>query len=79
MTPIILTVVVIVSLITVLAVYLSVIGVLLSRIADNLDDCLGNVKTIMRQAEVILSGVGRINQTGGVVAEALPLRVPPTN
>ena len=74
MTLIILTVVVIVSLITVLAVYLYVIGVLLNRIAD-LDDCLGNVKTIMRQAEVILSGVGRINQTGGVVAEALPLLV----
>jgi hypothetical protein len=36
MTLIILTVVVIASLIAVLAVYLSVIGVLLNRIADNL-------------------------------------------
>jgi hypothetical protein len=44
MTLIIVTVVVIASLIAVLAVYLSVIGVLLNRIADNLDDCLGNVK-----------------------------------
>jgi hypothetical protein len=72
---IILTVVVIVSLIAVLAVHLYVIGVLLNRIADNLDDCLGNVKTITGQAEVILPGVGRINQTGGVVAGALPLLV----
>ena len=72
---IILTVVVIASLIAVLAVYLSVIGVLLNRIADNLDDCLGNVKIIMRQAEVVLPGVGRINQTGDVVAGALPLLV----
>ena len=75
MTLIILTVVVIASLIAVLAVYLYVIGVLLNRIADNLDDCLGNVKTIMGQAEVILPGVGRINQTGAVVAGALPLLV----
>jgi hypothetical protein len=73
MTLIILTVVVIASLIAVLAVYLSVIGVLLNRIADNLDDCLGNVKIIMGQAEVVLPGVGRINQTGDVVAGALPL------
>jgi hypothetical protein len=75
MTLIIFTVVVIASLIAVLAVYLSVIGVLLNRIADNLDDCLPNVKIIIRQAEVIGPGVGRINQTGGVVATALPLLV----
>jgi hypothetical protein len=75
MALIILTVVVIVSLIAVLAVYLSMIGVLLNRVADNLDDCLGNVKIIMGQAEVVLPGIGRINQTGGVVAEALPLLV----
>ena len=75
MTLIILTVVVIASLIAVLAVYLSVIGVLLNRIADSLDDCLGNVKIIMGQAEVVLLGVGRINQTGDVVAGALPLLV----
>ena len=60
-------------MIAVLAVYLSVIGVLLNRIAENLDDCLGNVKIIMGQAEVIRPGVGRINQTGDVVAGALPL------
>lgn len=72
---IILTVVVIASLIAVLAVYLFVIGVLLNRIADNLDDCLGNVKKITGQAEVVIPGVERINQTAGVVAGALPLLV----
>ena len=75
MTLIVLTVVVIVLLIAVLAIFLFTIGVLLNRIADNLDDCLQNVKTIAGQAEVILPGVGRINQTGGVVAGALPLLV----
>jgi hypothetical protein len=73
MTLIILTVVVTVSLIAVLAVYLSVIGVLLNRIADNLDDCLGNVKTIAQQAEPVLPGIEHINRTGGVVSGALPL------
>ena len=75
MTLIILTVVVIALLIAVLAVFLLAIGVLLNRIADNLDDSLGNVKKIAGQAEVIIPGVGRINQTGGVVAGALPLLI----
>jgi hypothetical protein len=75
MTLIVLTVVVIASLIAVLAIFLFTIGVLLHRVADNLDDCLQNVKKIAGQAEVILPGVGRINQTGGVVAGALPLLI----
>ena len=75
MTLIVLTVVVIALLIAVLALFLFAIGVLLNRVADNLDDCLQNVKTIAGQAEVIIPGVGRINQTGGVVAGALPLLV----
>jgi len=73
MTLIILTVVVIALLIAVLAIYLLIIGVLLSRIADNLDDCLGNVKTIVTHAEVIIPGVEHINRTGATVAGALPL------
>jgi hypothetical protein len=73
MTLIILTVVVIGLLVAVLAIYLFVIGVLLNRIADNLDDCLGNVKTIATQAEPVIPGVEHINRTGGVVAGALPL------
>jgi hypothetical protein len=75
MTLIILTVVVIASLIAVLATFLFVIGALLRRIADNLDDCLQNVKKVAGQAEVIIPGVERINQTGGVVAGALPLLI----
>jgi uncharacterized membrane protein len=73
MTLVILTVVLIGLLIAVLAIYLFTIGVLLNRIADNLDDCLGNVKTIAQQAETIIPGVEHINRTGGVVAGALPL------
>lgn len=75
MTLIIFTVVVIASLIVVLAVFLFAIGALLNRIADNLDDCLGNVITIAGQAEVVIPGVERIDQTGQVVAGALPLLV----
>lgn len=70
---IVLTVVCIGALIAVLALYLLTIGILLNRIADNLDDCLGNVKTIATQAEPVISGVEHINRTGGVVAGALPL------
>jgi uncharacterized membrane protein len=68
-----LTIVVIGLLIAVLAIFLFVIGVLLNRIADNLDDCLGSVKTIVQQCEVIVPEVEHINRTGGVVAGALPL------
>lgn len=70
---IVLSVVVIALLIAVLAIFLLVIGIMLNRIADNLDDCLGNVKTIAQQAEVIIPAVEHINRTGGVVAGALPL------
>jgi uncharacterized membrane protein len=73
MTLIVLTVVLAASLIAVLAIYLFTVGVLLNRIADNLDDCLGNVKTIAKHAETIIPGVKHINRTGGVVAGALPL------
>jgi hypothetical protein len=75
MTLIVLTVVAIALLIAVLAIYLFAIGALLNRIADHLDDSLQNVKKIAGQAEVILPGVARINQTGGVVVGALPLLV----
>lgn len=69
------TVVVIGALIGVLAVFLFIIGALLSRIAANLGDCLRSVKKIKEQAEVVIPGVERINLTGGVVAGALPLLV----
>ncbi|MGH3806262.1 MAG: hypothetical protein ACRDRU_06440 [Pseudonocardiaceae bacterium] len=70
---ILLTVVVIGLLVAVLAIFLFVIGVLLNRIADNLDDCCESVKTIVKQCEVIVPEVEHINRTGGVVAGALPL------
>ncbi|MGH3896838.1 MAG: hypothetical protein ACRDTA_01015 [Pseudonocardiaceae bacterium] len=70
---IVLSVVLIATLIAVLAIFLLVIGVMLSRIADNLDDCCESVKTIVKHAEVIVPGVEHINRTGGVVAGALPL------
>jgi hypothetical protein len=68
-----LTVACIASLIAVLSIFLFIIGVLLNRIAENLDDCLGNVKKISQQVEVIIPGIERINRTGGVVAGALPV------
>ncbi len=73
MTLIALTVVVIALVIAVLAIYLFVIGMLLNRIADNLDDSLQNVNKIAEQADVIVPAVERINGTGGVVVGALPL------
>lgn len=70
---IVLTVVVIALMIAVLAIFLFVIGMLLNRTADNLDDCAQNVKKIAHQAEVIGPAIGRINETGTTVIGALPL------
>lgn len=70
---IVLTVVVIALLIAVLAIFLFRIGVLLSRTANDLDDCAQNVKNISYQAEVIGPGIVRINETGTTVLGALPL------
>jgi hypothetical protein len=75
MTLIVLTVVVIALLIAVLAIYLFVLGVLLNRIAGNLDDCLKNVMKIAGHAHAIGPGIKRINKAGGEVVGALPLLV----
>jgi hypothetical protein len=72
-TLVILTVVDIVLLVAGLAVYLYWAGTLLTRIAGNLEECSELVQTIVRNAEVIEPAVGHINETGGVVAGALPL------
>ena len=72
-TLIVLSVVDIVLLIAGLAFYLFVVGGQLSRIATNLEECSELVRTIDRNAEVIVPGVERINHTGGVIAGALPL------
>ncbi len=70
---VILTVVVIVLLVAGLAFYLYWTGTLLDRIGANLEECAEEVRTIVGHAELIGPGVGHINETGGVVAGALPL------
>jgi hypothetical protein len=70
---VVLTVVDIVLLIAGLAFYLYWVGTLLTRIAGNLEECADLVRTIVGHAKLIGPGVEHINQTGGVVAGALPL------
>jgi hypothetical protein len=72
-TLVVLTVVDIVLLIAGLAFYLFWVGTLLTRIAGNLEECAEIVRTIVGHAKLIGPGVEHINQTGGVVAGALPL------
>jgi hypothetical protein len=67
------TVIDVVLLIAGLAFYLFWVGSLLTRIAGNLEECAEIVRTIVGHAELIGPGVGHINETGGVVAGALPL------
>ncbi|MBO0813661.1 MAG: hypothetical protein J2P30_00685 [Actinobacteria bacterium] len=67
------TVIDIVLLIAGLAFYLYWVGSLLTRIAGNLEECPGIVRAIVGHAKLIGPGVEHINQTGGVVAGALPL------
>ena len=67
------TVIDIVLLIAGLAFYLYWVGTLLARIATNLEECAEIVQTIVGHARLIGPGVGHINETGGVVAGALPL------
>jgi hypothetical protein len=63
----------IVLLVAGLAFYLYWVGTLLTRIAGNLEECVEIVPTIVAHAKLIGPGVGHINETGGVVAGALPL------
>jgi hypothetical protein len=72
-TLVILTLADIVLLVAGLAFYLYWAGTLLTRIAANLEECAGLVATIRDNAKVIEPAVGHINETGGVVAGALPL------
>jgi hypothetical protein len=68
-TLVVLTVIVIAGL----AVYLYWAGTLLNRVAANLEESSELVGTIGANAKLIGPGVEHINQTGGVVAGALPL------
>jgi hypothetical protein len=70
---VVLTVIVIVLLIAGLAFYLYWAGTLLDRIGAKLEGAAGIVRGIVADAELIGPGVEHINQTGGVVAGALPL------
>jgi hypothetical protein len=72
-TLVILTLVDIVLLVAGLAFYLYWAGTLLTRIAGNLEECADLVRTIVTDAKLIGPAVGHINETGGVVAGALPL------
>jgi hypothetical protein len=67
------TVIVIAALIAGLAFFLYWVGTLLTRIAGNLEEAFGTAATIVGHAKLIGPGVEHINQTGGVVAGALPL------
>lgn len=73
MTLIVMTVTVATLMIAVLAVYLFMIGGLLNRTADNLGDCLQNLRAVVGQATVISPGVTRLNKTGEELLGALPL------
>ena len=70
---VIFTLIDIVLLVAGLAFYLYWVGSLLARIAGNLEECAQIVRTIVGHAELIGPGVGHINETGAVVAGALPL------
>ena len=70
---VVLTVLEIVLLAAGLAFFLFWVGTLLTRIAGNLEECAEIVQTIVGHARLIGPGVEHINQTGGVVAGALPL------
>ena len=56
-----------------LAVYLFIVGGQLTRIATNLETCRDLVREIGANAEPIAQDVAHINDTGGVIAGALPL------
>ena len=72
-TLVIWSVVDIVALIAGLAVYLFWAGYLLNRIGAKLEGASGIVQGILADAKLIEPGVEHINETGGVVAGALPL------
>ena len=72
-TLVVLSVILIGLLIAGLAFYLFVVGSQLTRIAGLLEECSQIVWKIKSDAEVIEPGVERINNTGGVIAGALPL------
>ena len=67
------TVVDIVLLIAGLAVYLFIVGGQLRRVATGLEECRDLVTQIKANAEPIEANLEQINNTGRVIAGALPL------
>ena len=67
------TVINIILFIAGLAIYLFIVGGQLTRVAGILEECSELVWDIQRNAEDIDQGLGSINNTGRVVAGALPL------
>lgn len=72
-TLVVLSVIAITLLIAGLAGFLYVLGSQLGRVATLLEDCAGLVWKIKGDTAAIAPGLENINQTGGVVAGALPL------
>jgi hypothetical protein len=70
---VVLTVVAIAALIAELAIYLFVVGSQLDRVGAQLEGAAEAVKAIKANAESIEPGLVRINNTGRVIAGALPL------
>ncbi len=67
------TVIVIVALIAVLAIYLYIVSNQLKKVASDLEDSADLVWQVKADAESIAPGLTSINTTGRVVAGALPL------
>ena len=63
----------IVVIIVALAIYLWIVGGQLGRVATVLEECSDLVAEVKQNAEVIEPGLTAINNTGRVVAGALPL------
>lgn len=63
----------IILLIAGLAIYLYIVGGQLTRIAGVLEECSDLVGQIKKNAEPIDAGLADINNTGRVIAGALPL------
>lgn len=70
---VVLTVVAIAAFVAELAIYLYVVGSQLARVADGLEGSAEVVWAIKHNAEPIESGLERINNTGRVIAGAMPL------
>ena len=72
-TLVVLTVILIVLYVAALAFYLWVVGGQLTRVAVLLEECSGLVRKVESNADGIEPGLERINNTGRVIAGALPL------